>query len=279
MSKGRRPRKRRRRFKKIPDTLWVKIEPLLEPFKRKKSGGKPPLPFRQVLNGILYLLTTGCQWEMLPECYGSKSSVHEHFQRWVHAGVFEQVYLLCLEHYHALEGLRWQWQSMDGCLLTAPLCGKDASQGLGANPTDRGRSGTKLHLLVDEEGMPLSFVVQGANVHDSRLVSATHQACLLPCPEEHPHLCLDRGYDYPRVHEEVECLGYEAHIKQGGIQEEAVCLDEGQWYPARRWVVERTFAWLKGFRAIRVRFTRLLDNYKALVAFACALVLFRRVAA
>ncbi|WP_420886147.1 transposase [Candidatus Contendibacter odensensis] len=52
--------------------------PLLEPFKRKKSGGSPPLDFRCILNGIFYLLKTGCQWGYLPSCYGSKSAVHAH---------------------------------------------------------------------------------------------------------------------------------------------------------------------------------------------------------
>ena len=75
-------------YQEISDDFWNRVEPLLEPFKRKKSGGSPPVEFRRILNGIFYLLKTGCQWGYLPACYGSKSAVHEHFQRWVHAGVF-----------------------------------------------------------------------------------------------------------------------------------------------------------------------------------------------
>lgn len=71
----------------ISDGFWNRVEPLLEPFKRKKSGGSPPLDFRRILNGIFYLLKTGCQWGYLPSCHGSKSAVHEHFQRWVRRGV------------------------------------------------------------------------------------------------------------------------------------------------------------------------------------------------
>ncbi len=141
-------------YKEIPDTLWDKIEPLLAPLMRKRPGGKKPLPFRQILNGILYVLITGCQWKMLPDCYGSKSTVHEHYQRWRAAGVFDRILCLCLQEYDELKGIDWEWQSMGGCLLQAPLCGKEAHEGLGANPTDRGRAGTKLHLLVDEQGIP-----------------------------------------------------------------------------------------------------------------------------
>lgn len=265
-------------FKEVPDKLWEKIQPLLEPFLRTRPGGRKPLPQRQVLNGILYVLTTGCQWEMLPACYGSKSAVHEHFQRWVHAGVFDQIFLLCLQYYDELKGIQWQWQSMDGCLLQAPGCSKDPEEGVGANPTDRGRPGTKWHPLVDEEGIPLCIQVCGANVHDSKLVSSTAAALVIekPADLEEEHLCLDKGYDYPRVHEEVAQWGYQGHIKQRGIQEEATLLTEGTRYPARRWVVERTFAWLRAYRGIRTRFTRKLSNYQALVHFACGLLIFKK---
>ena len=92
-------------------------------------------------------------------------------------------------------------------------------------------------------------------------------------------LCLDKGYDYPRVEDEVQMLGYTPHIKRRGIQEEDTLLSDGRRYPARRWVVERTFAWLKAFRAVRTRYTRKLANYLALVYFACALRIFQRAVA
>ena len=59
-------------FRDVPDELWERIEPLLAPFKRKRSGGSKPLAQRTVLAGILYKCRTGCQWAMLPACYGSK---------------------------------------------------------------------------------------------------------------------------------------------------------------------------------------------------------------
>jgi putative transposase len=55
-------------YREISATFWKKVEPLLEPFKRKKSGGSPPLDCRLILNGIFYLLKTGCQWSYLPSC-------------------------------------------------------------------------------------------------------------------------------------------------------------------------------------------------------------------
>ena len=58
-------------LREILDEFWEIAAPLLEPFKRKKSGGKPPLPQRTVLVGIIYKCRTGCQWDMPPACYGA----------------------------------------------------------------------------------------------------------------------------------------------------------------------------------------------------------------
>jgi len=261
----------------ISDDFWCKVEPLLAPFKRTKSGGSPPRDFRSILNGIFYVLKTGCQWHFLPPCYGSKSAVHEHFQRWAHAGVFAEIFRLYAQEYHALKGIQWEWQAMDGTLLQAPVRGQPvclAEEGLGRNPTDRGRSGSKLHLHVEQQGVPLAIELVGANVHDSRLVSPTLALDVLsrPAPTtEHPqHLCLDKGYDYARVDTEVAEKAYVPHIRRIG-EEKTTAGATTQ--PARRWVVERTIAWLKGFRAIRTRYTCLGVNFRALVDLACALIL------
>lgn len=240
------------------------------------------MDFRVVLSGILYLLKTGCQWNCLPAGYGSKSAVHEHFQRWVAGGVFTELFRLSAEDYEELCGFEWAWQSMDGSLVQAPVrrtrC--QAAEGLGRNPTDRGRSGSKLHLLVDQNGLPGAVVLVGANVHDSRLVTPTIRAGVItppPATEASPrHLCLDKGYAFGRVELEVIGLGYTPHIRRIGEEKHRAT---EEFHPARRWVVERTFGWLKGFRAIRTRYTCRGSNYLALVQLACTLILNRRIKA
>lgn len=270
-------------YHEISDDFWNQVELLLEPFKRKKSGGSPPLDFRRILNGIFYLLKTGCQWGYLPACYGSKSAVHEHFQRWVHAGVFAAIFRLSVEDYQELNGIEWEWQAMDGALMQAPVRGQPVcleDEALGRNPTDRGRSGSKTHLHVDQQGIPLGVTLTGANVHDSRLISPTLATDILsrpdPTPDHPQHLCLDKGYDYPRVEQEVEEHAYIPHIRR--IGEEKIA-DGEKTHPARRWVVERTIAWIKGFRAIRTRYFCKAQNYLAMIHLACALIVSRKLEA
>jgi putative transposase len=160
---------------------------------------------------------------------------------------------------------------------------RDAGQGphggdlIGRNPTDRGKPGTKKSLLVEAAGGPLAIVVAGANVHDTTLLAATLDAVIVPRPTPTPeapqHLCLDKAYDNPTGAAAAAAHGYIPHIRR--IGEEPIAAAE-RIYPPRRWVVERTLAWLSKCRAILVRYDKRASNYLALLKYACALLWYRR---
>jgi transposase len=76
------------------------------------------------MDGIFYVLRTGCQWKALPRAIGAASTVHDRFQQWVKAGVFRRLWEAGLLEYDALQGLDWEWQAMDGAMTKAPLGGK-----------------------------------------------------------------------------------------------------------------------------------------------------------
>ncbi|MEI2806926.1 MAG: IS5 family transposase [Albidovulum sp.] len=264
----------------ISDDFWSRVELLLEPFKRKKPGDSPPLEFRRILNGIFHLLKTGCQRGYLPACHGSKSAVHAHFQRWVHAGVFAEMFRLSVEGHQALNGIEWEGQAMDGASMQAPVRGQPVcleGEALGRNPTDRGRSGSKTHLHVDQQGIPLGAAPTGAKARDSRSIFPTLAAAVLsrpdPTPDHPQHLRSDKGHDDPRVEREVKEHAYIPHIRR--IGEEKIAAGE-QTHLARRQVVERTIAWIKGFRAIRARYFCQAQNCLAMIHLACARMVSRK---
>ena len=149
---------------------------------------------------------------------------------------------------------------------------------IGPNPTDRGKAGTKRSLLVDGEGGPLSIVVAGATVHDAKLLEATLDAIVVerpqPTEEEPQHLCLDKGYDNSSGRGAAAGHGYREHIRR--IGEEKLDASGDKRYPARRWVVERTLAWLSKCRAVLVRYDKKAANYLGVLQLACALLWFRR---
>jgi putative transposase len=149
---------------------------------------------------------------------------------------------------------------------------------IGPNPTDRGKAGSKRSLLVEGQGGPLSIVVAGANAHDATLLDETLEAIVVERPqltEDDPqHLCLDKGYDNPSGRRAVARHGYRPHIRR--IGEEKLDGSGRKRYPARRWVVERTLAWLSKCRAVLVRYDKKASNYIGLLQLACALLWFRR---
>jgi putative transposase len=149
---------------------------------------------------------------------------------------------------------------------------------VGKNPTDRGKPGTKQSLLVEGNGGPLGVVVAGANVPDMKLLEATIAAIVVdrPDPEEvEQHLCLDRGYDNPIGHEVTARQSYVGHIRPIG-EDRRQARRPGRRKP-RRWVVERTLAWLSKCRALLVRYDKHDVNYLGLIQLACALLWYRRV--
>jgi putative transposase len=149
---------------------------------------------------------------------------------------------------------------------------------VGKNPTDRGKPGTQKSLLVEGDGGPLGVVIAGANVVEQKMLAATIEAIVVerPDPEEvEQHLSLDKGYDNPTGHEVIEKKGYIGHIRP--IREDRRPKRLPGRRKARRWVVERTLAWLSKCRAILVRYDKHAVNYLGLIQLACALLWYRRV--
>jgi putative transposase len=149
---------------------------------------------------------------------------------------------------------------------------------VGKNPTDRGKKGTKKSVLVDGDGGPLAAVIAGANVPDCKLLRETIEAIVAqrpePTEEEPQHLCLDKGYDNPTGRKAVEGTGYTPHVRK--IGEDKKPCDRKKGHKPRRWVVERTLAWLSKCRGILIRYDKKDGNYLGLIQLACALLWYRR---
>lgn len=90
---------------KIPDPMWTQLRELLPEEKASGTPGRPPVPFRKVLNGILHVLRTGAHWNAVPGAYGSGSTCHRRFQEWTRAGLFERLVTALLQIYDELRGI------------------------------------------------------------------------------------------------------------------------------------------------------------------------------
>ena len=111
----------------ITDELWERIRVLIPPpppKKNKDRPGRPRMDDRKAMNAIYYVARTGCQWGALPRSLGAKSTVHDRFQEWRDAEVFQNMWREGLLEYDQIKGIDWEWQAIDGSLTKAPLGGK-----------------------------------------------------------------------------------------------------------------------------------------------------------
>nr|WP_211232837.1 IS5 family transposase [Desulfatirhabdium butyrativorans] len=265
----------------VSDAFWERVEPLVpvrerdpqKSYKRKVGGGRKPIPARRIFEAIIYVLRTGCQWKALPkERFGSPSAIHAHFMRWMRAGFFISLWRAGLAEYDEMEGIAWRWQSIDGAMVKAPL----ALEAVGRNPTDRGKKGTKRHLLVDGRGVPLSLVVTGANRHDVTQLELVLEEIVIDRPTDiQQNLCADKAYDGQSALETIVSHGYIPHVKRRG--EETQEKRSNPLWKARRWVVEASHSWFNRFRKILVRYEKYSDTYMALLHLAAAIIAYRKV--
>ena len=121
------------------------------------------------------------------------------------------------------------------------------------------------------------MVIAGANVVEQKLLKATIEAIVVERPdpaEVEQHLSLDKANDNPNGREAASRAGYVPHIRR--IGEEPKSCDRSKGHKPRRWVVERTFAWLSKCRGLLVRYEKKDGNYLGLIQMACGLLWYRR---
>ena len=140
---------------------------------------------------------------------------------------------------------------------------------------DRGRPGSKRHLLVDGNGTPLAAVLTGAQVHDSKIFEELVDGVEpVKGPRERPRkrpekLHADKGCDYQRCRRFLDRRGIKARIARRAVE-------SSQRLGRHRWVVERTLAWLSSYRRLCVRYERRADIHETFLELGCVLVCFNR---
>jgi transposase len=144
---------------------------------------------------------------------------------------------------------------------------------VGPNPTDRGKGGTKRHVVTDRRGIPLAARLTGANRHESMVFEELIDA--IP-PIKGPSgrrrtrpdkLHADKAYDMPRCRRVLRRRHIKARIARKGVE-------SSERLGRHRWVVERTLAWLNRFRRLTIRYERRDDIHEAFLSLGCALICF-----
>ena len=119
-------RKRKRRLPtlwEVPDELWERIERLLLNEHPPKATGRKRVDLRRVLDGIIFRLRTGCQWNHIPRVYGSDRTIHRYFQTWCKNGLFQRLWALLVTECDELGAVQWEWQAADAAMGKARFGG------------------------------------------------------------------------------------------------------------------------------------------------------------
>ncbi|MGW7367157.1 IS5 family transposase [Streptomyces sp. NPDC054841] len=242
-----------------------------EPPVRPQGGGRRRADDRAVLAAILFVATSGCTWRQLPPVFGASwQTVHRRFTDWTAARVWAKLHRVVLDQLGAEGDLDWSRCAIDSVSVPA-LKGGHLT---GPNPTDRGKKGSKIHLLTDRNGLPLSAWVSGANTHDSQGLEPLVRGIPPIRSRRGPRrrrpakLHADKGYDYDHLRRWLRSRNIAPRIARKVIE-------SSQRLGRHRWVVERTVTWLNGFRRLHRRYEHRADHFLAFVGIACAMIGYR----
>ncbi|MEK8171488.1 IS5 family transposase [Streptomyces sp. M19] len=258
----------------VEDGLWERIEPLLPVVERRyRHPGRKRLDDRRVLCGILFVLYTGIPWRFLPQelGFGSGMTCWRRLRDWNEAGVWQHLHELLLAELRAADMLDFSRAAVDSSHLRAMRAGRPT----GPSPVDRGKTGSKHHLIVEAHGIPLAVTLTGGNRNDVTQLIPLMQA-VLPVrgkrgrPLHRPRrIYADRGYDHDVYRDRVRRFQITPHIARRGTE-------HGSGLGIHRWVVEGAIALLHWFRRLRIRWERRDDIHQAFITLGCAIICWRR---
>ncbi|MFX0581151.1 IS5 family transposase [Nocardia nepalensis] len=259
----------------VPDGLWVLVEPLLPKFEaRRQGGGTAPVDERAVFTAVVFVLTSGCAWRMLAPLFrGTVPTAHRRFTVWTEAGLWRRLHRAVLNELGSQGLIDWSRAVIDAASVRA----KKRGDMTGPSPFDRGKSGSKIHMLSDRVGLPLAVGISVANTNNAhalrplvRVIPAVRSR-RGPRRRRPAKLHADKAYDYTELRRWIRDRGISVRIARKGIE-------SSDRLGLHRWVIERTISYHTGYHRLKIRYDRKATHFLGFLTLAAALTGYKKLA-
>lgn len=234
---------------------------IMESFPPNRMGRPQKIDLDETLDLIFNVVKGGHQWRLVQSKHVSYATIYRHANKWFKENIFQKAYKIVLRWYRRHHPAKFY------CIDSTMIKNHYGTDCIGRNPTDRGRSGSKLTTIVDQNGVTNSVLFTTANTSDYVLLEKTLQQCLEPL--QSLEMLADRGYA-SRNNSQV-CSSY--NLKDRIFRKKTKTTRRTN---AKRGIIERSYCWVDKYRRLIIRYEKHINTYSEMLFVALSQMVCRR---